>query len=249
VLLEARSGGAQLRELGAAAVRKSSATDLVTAADHASEALVRSMLATHRPDDAILGEEGGATAGTSGCTWVVDPLDGTTNYVYDFPAWAVSIAVVDATGGLAGAVHDPLRSTTYSAARGLGAFVDEEPIRRRASGPLAEALVGTGFAYSAAVRGVQARLLPTVLPEVRDIRRAGSAALDLCFLATGRLDAYYEAGLKPWDSAAGLLVAAESGCASAELDGIVAGERTLVAAPPELLEELVALLRRAASAT
>ncbi|MCU1495779.1 MAG: Inositol-monophosphatase [Acidimicrobiaceae bacterium] len=245
LLLEARSGGRHLRRLGATAVRKSSPTDLATDADRASEALVREMLSISRPDDALLGEEGGASAGTSGLTWIVDPLDGTTNYVYDFPAWCVSIAVSDAEGALAGVVHDPLRSETFSAARGLGACLGGERIARGAAPPLGEALVGTGFSYSPSLRGDQARLLPTLLPEVRDIRRAGSAAIDLCSVAAGRLDAFYEAGLKPWDSAAGLLIAHECGIVSAEIDDVIASKSTLVAAPPELLDELVALLRRA----
>lgn len=249
LLLEARAGGSELGRLASGATRKSSSTDLATEADRASEALVREMLSQARPDDALLGEEGGALAGSTGLTWVVDPLDGTTNFVYDFPVWAVSVAVTDHAGAVAGVVHHPLSGETFSAARGLGAALNGRPIARRDPPPLAEALVGTGFSYSSAVRGEQARLLPTLLPAVRDIRRTGSAAIDLCWVAAGRLDAFFESGLKPWDSAAGLLVAAESGIVSVELDDLVGGERTLVVAPPELLDGLVALLHGGAPAS
>ena len=248
LLVAARGGGTQLGQLAAGATRKSSRTDLATDADRASEELVRTMLAAVRPDDALLGEEGGARPGTSGLTWVVDPLDGTTNFVYDFPLWSVSVAVVDDAGTVAGAVHHPLGGETFSAARGRGAWLGDRWLEARPAPPLAEALVGTGFAYDAGLRASQARLLATVLPAVRDIRRGGSAALDLCWLAAGRLDGFYEAGLKPWDRAAGLLVAHEAGIASTDLDGVVPGETTLVAAVPGLVGALAELLGRAASA-
>jgi myo-inositol-1(or 4)-monophosphatase len=248
LLLEARRGGGALDELGAAATRKSSATDLATAADRASEQLVLDRLLAARPDDGLIGEEGSSRAGTSGLTWIVDPLDGTTNFVYDYPGWAVSIAVADGVGPLAGAVHDPQRGETFSAARGGGAWLGPVPITRNPAPPLPEALVGTGFSYASERRAEQARLLPVVLPAVRDLRRGGSAALDLCSVALGRLDAFYEAELKPWDRAAGLLVASESGVGWRDLDGIIAGGTTLVVAPPELLDAFVALLERAAPA-
>jgi myo-inositol-1(or 4)-monophosphatase len=248
LVLERRAGGAELGALGAAAERKSSATDLATEADRASEALITSMLAAARPDDALVGEEGGSAAGTTGLTWFVDPIDGTTNFVYDYPAWAISIAVADGDGGLAGAVHDPLRGETFSAARGCGALHNATPFRRGAPPPLAEALIGTGFSYSPAMRAAQARMLTTVLPGARDIRRGGSAALDLCSVAIGRLDAFYEANLKPWDSAAGLVIATEAGCRHTVLDDLVADQAILVVAPGALFEEAIALLRRAAAA-
>nr|MDA8292501.1 inositol monophosphatase family protein [Actinomycetota bacterium] len=248
LLLAARDDGAGLSRLASAATRKSSRTDLATDADRASEELVRSRIAASRPGDAILGEEGGTVAGTTGLTWVVDPLDGTTNFVYDLPLWTVSVAVADSSGTLAGAVHHPLGDETFSAARGLGAALGDRPLRARAAPVLSEALVGTGFSYESRRRSDQARVLGSVLPAVRDIRRGGSAALDLCWLAAGRMDAFYEAGLKPWDRAAGLLVAHEAGIASCDLDGPAPGETTLVAAPPGLLDELAALLHGASPA-
>lgn len=244
-LLLASTGEAARRGLAEEATRKSSRTDLATAADRASEALVRSEILAERPDDAILGEEEGETPGGSGLTWIVDPLDGTTNFVYGFPAWAVSIAVADAAGVLAGVVHDPLRGETFEAIRGGGATCNGLPLALTTSPPLAEALVGTGFGYASERRRRQAALLPHLLPAVRDIRRAGSAALDLCWVAAGRLDAYFEAGLKPWDLAAGLLVAGEAGAAHTEIVGPV-DVPTLVVAPPELLSPLGQLLVEAA---
>ncbi|HXZ82451.1 MAG TPA: inositol monophosphatase family protein [Acidimicrobiales bacterium] len=232
--------------LAEAATRKSSATDLVTAADQASERLIVGGITSTRPDDAILGEEGSDHAGKSGLTWIIDPLDGTINYVYGFGTWAVSIAVADDSGTLAGAVYDPLRDEMFSAARGHGAHLDGRPLGSLDAPPLGESLIGTGFSYAAETRRGQARLLPVVLPRVRDVRRAGSAALDLCYVGAGRLNGYYEAGLHPWDRAAGLLVATESGAAFADVDDLVPHRSTLVVAPPGLLDELCSLLREAA---
>jgi myo-inositol-1(or 4)-monophosphatase len=246
LLLGARSGSDR-GSRQEAAHRKSSRTDLTTESDRASEELVRAALARARPGDALLAEEGGESAGTTGLTWVVDPLDGTTNFVYDYPAWAVSIAVVEGGRAVAGAVHDPLRGETFAAASGAGATLNGRLLRLAPPPPLAEALVATGFGYSAERRALQAALLPAVLPAVRDIRRGGSAALDLCYLAAGRVDAFYEAGLKPWDRAAGELVVTEAKGALAEVEGLVTGAQTLVAAPPSLLEELVAALSSAAA--
>ena len=253
----ARDAGALLRRASSAsaraakehaAQRKSSRTDLSTEADRASEQLVREAIARARPDDALLGEEGGATPGSSGLTWVVDPLDGTTNFVYDYPAWAVSIAVERDGRALAGVVHDPQRGETFAAALGRGATLNGERLALGPAPPLAEALVATGFSYSSERRAAQARLVPAVVPAVRDIRRGGSAALDLAYLGAGRLDAFYEAGLKRWDRAAGLLVASESGALHTDLEGLVPGTSTLVVAPPVLFEELCRLLERASTA-
>ncbi len=242
-LLLRMSSGEARAALRGGATRKSSRTDLATEADRESERLIRATLASARPDDAVLGEEGGTTPGPSGLTWVVDPLDGTINFVYGFPAWAVSVALVDAAGAtVLGVVHDPERGETFRAARGQGSTLDGHELGIGAPAPLAECLVGTGFGYSAQRRLAQASLLPRLLPAVRDIRRAGSAALDLCWVACGRLDAFYEAGLSPWDWAAGLLVAEEAGAASLSLPGIVPGAPTLVVGAPERVPELVALL-------
>lgn len=245
LILETVAGLGRTR-LRADAATKSSRTDLATEADRRSERLVRDALAAARPDDAVLGEEAGATSGRSGLTWIVDPLDGTTNFVYGFPAWSVSIALADADGPLIGVVRDPERRETFEARRGGGAALDGHRLRLAAPAPLAETLVGTGFGYDAARRAAQAALLPGLLPAVRDIRRAGSAALDLCWVASGRLDAFYEAGLNVWDSAAGALIATEAGAAIAEVDDLVPGASTLVVAAPARLAELVSLLHEAA---
>ena len=245
-LLVEAGGDGRGRDLGAAATRKSSRTDLATDADRASEALVRAGILDERPDDAILGEEGGEHTGRSGLTWIVDPLDGTTNFVYGFPAWCVSIAVADPAGVVAGVVHDPLRSETFTATRGGGAFLGGDRLHLGPPPPLAEALVGTGFGYDPERRRQQAALLPRLLPAIRDIRRAGSAALDLCWVAAGRLDAFYEAGLQPWDLSAGLLVAGEAGADHVWLPGpvevptLVVGDGALVGSLAGILAGVLA---------
>ncbi len=226
---------------------KSSATDLMTGTDRAAEALIAERLLTARPDDGLLGEEGAAVTGTSRVTWVVDPIDGTTNFAYDYPAFCTSIAAqVDGVAAV-GVVHDPVRGHTYAAVRGVGASLNGRPVSVRPGGPpLAHALVGTGFGYAASRRKAQATVLVQVLSAVRDIRRAGSAALDLCMVACGRLDAYYERGLHPWDHAAGALIASEAGAWVGTLDGgPLDYERTIVAARPDLVEPLLSLLRTA----
>ncbi|GAA4405813.1 inositol monophosphatase family protein [Fodinibacter luteus] len=201
---------------------KSTATDPVTEMDQRSQELIVRLLGEQRPDDAVLGEEEGGSPGTSGLTWVVDPIDGTVNYLYGIPAYAVSVAVVtgDPTRpghweAVAGAVLNPATGELFHAHRGGGARLTTDAgtrvLRATAATELSLALVGTGFGYAAALRARQAALLVDLLPRVRDIRRHGGAALDLCGLAAGRLDAYYEAALNPWDRAAGELVAREAG--------------------------------------
>jgi myo-inositol-1(or 4)-monophosphatase len=230
------------------AATKSSPVDVVTERDLASEALLRSLLAEHRPDDGILGEEEGHVTGTSGLTWVLDPIDGTVNYLYGIPAYAVSVAVV--SGGhvpeewtaVAGAVHSVAEGCTYRAGRGLGAFRDGRPLRANPARPLAESLVGTGFAYTVQRRTEQGRLLAALLPHIRDVRRIGAAALDLCSVAGGALDLYYERGLQPWDVAAGALVATEAGAVVTGLHGSPAGEAMTVAGPVGTVEQLVGFL-------
>ena len=233
LLLERYSGPAE------GVSSKSSKTDLVSEADRASEAAILDLLTRERPDDGILGEEGSSRAGSSGRRWVVDPLDGTINYLYRFPAWCVSVALEDAEGGLAGVVHDPLRGETFTASRGEGAFVNGARMQVNAEESLELALVATGFGYQAEVRAAQSELLTQVLPRVRDIRRAGAAALDLSWVAAGRLDAYFERGLKPWDWAAARLLIREAGGALAELDGEPPG---LAASNPALLPKLLELV-------
>ena len=203
-------------------VSKSSATDPVTEMDQRSQELIVRLLGEERPDDAVMGEEEGGTAGTSGLTWVVDPIDGTVNYLYGIPSYAVSVAVVTgdptvpgAWTAVAGAVLNPETGELFHAYVAGGAHVTTPAgtrlLRATAADELALALVGTGFGYAADLRARQAALLVDLLPRVRDIRRHGSAALDLCALAAGRLDAYYETALNPWDRAAGELVAREAG--------------------------------------
>jgi myo-inositol-1(or 4)-monophosphatase len=227
---------------------KSSRTDLVTEADRASEQLIIRELIEERPHDAILAEEGGSTSGTSGLTWVVDPLDGTINFVYGFPVFAVSIACRSDSGTLAGVVHDPSRNETFTAAAGGGAFRDGVRLELGPGPGIDEALIGTGFSYRSERRWSQGRLLAHVLPQVRDIRRAGAAAIDLCWVAAGRLDGFYEAGLAPWDLAAGSLVVTEADGTVDELQGLLPDEPgvpTLVAAAPGLRGPLAELLRSA----
>ncbi len=232
-------------EVDMAGDTKSSATDVVTAADKASEAFIMERLLAARPDDSILGEEGGDVHGTSGVRWLIDPIDGTTNYVYDIPAYSVSIGAEFDDEMIAGVVYEPKSNTCYEASIGSGAFRNGEPITCNAKAELATALVATGFGYSPERRAGQAEVLVSLLPDVRDIRRFGSAALDLCAVADGRVDAYYEKGLNPWDLAAGWLIATEAGAIAGDLrDGPPSPEFVLAGGPAlfELLRDrLVAL--------
>ena len=234
---------------------KSSPTDVVTDADRAAEELIRERIGAARPGDRILGEEGGETSagddagggGPGRVRWIVDPLDGTVNYLYGRPDWAVSIAAeLDGTV-VAGAVFVPRREELFSAAAGSGAWLtaNGEPAVRLACNtgvPLEAALVATGFGYAAGRRLVQAEVLRVVLPRVRDIRRGGSAAVDLCSVASGTADAYYERGVNLWDIAAGGLIAAESGALVAGLRGRPPGASMTIAAAPGLLRDLHDLL-------
>ncbi|MFF0501663.1 inositol monophosphatase family protein [Nocardia aobensis] len=196
---------------------KSTPTDPVTVVDTETERLIRSLLEEARPGETVLGEEGGGNLGAAGeIVWVVDPIDGTVNFVYGIPAYAVSVAAMRGGRSLAGAVVDVAGELTYSAGLGAGATVsgrDGEPIPLRCNDidSVRLALVATGFGYGAARRERQGELVARLLPRVRDIRRIGSAALDLCMVAAGRVDAHYEHGLNPWDWAAGALIAAEAG--------------------------------------
>lgn len=227
---------------------KSTATDLVTGADHAVEAALVSRLLKARPEDGTVGEEGSDRPGTSGVRWVIDPIDGTTNFVYGIPGFNVSVAAeVDGTV-VAGAVVDPLHGDVFSAALGAGATRNGLPITCRPATTLATALVATGFSYDAGRRRRQAEVLAQVLPVVRDIRRIGAAAVDLCWVACGRLDGYYERGLSPWDHAAGGLVASEAGAVVGDLHGGPASGAFTMAAPEGLFEPLRELLERAGAA-
>ncbi len=249
----ARAAGDLVRDerpvdLGVAST-KSSPTDVVTVMDERSEQLLRELLLTARPHDALLGEEGDDVSGTSGITWVVDPIDGTVNYLYGIPAYAVSIAAVTGDprdpGGhdvLAGCVHNPVSGETFTATRGGGAFLDGRPLRVSGQTDLAQSLVATGFGYAASRRRRQADVVAALLPVVRDIRRMGSGALDLCQVACARVDAYYERGLQPWDLAAGGLVAREAGALVTGLGEAPAGEQLVLAAAPALHAQMQRLL-------
>jgi myo-inositol-1(or 4)-monophosphatase len=218
---------------------KSSETDPVSEADREAERAVEEILAAERPDDGLLAEEGATSESENGRRWLVDPLDGTVNFLYGFPAWCVSVGLEDADGAAVGVVHDPLRRETFRAARGGGCELNGEPVRVRGRDRLETALIATGFSYDPDRRAEQAATLAQVLPRVRDVRRAGAAALDLAWVAAGRVDGYYERGGKPWDWAAGRLLVGEAGGAVSELLGEPLG---LAAANPKLLPELVGLV-------
>lgn len=227
-------------------VTKSTPTDPVTEFDQAAERLIVEALRERRPDDTIVGEEGGGHTGTSGLAWHLDPIDGTVNYVYGLAPWATSIGVVGADGvGLAGAVYVPAVDEMFSAARGRGATLNGEPIHCSAPTELATSLLGTGFSYSPAVRAAQAARVAALVPLVRDIRRFGSAAIDLCSVACGRLDAYYEEFLNSWDLAAGLVVCTEAGAAASDFAGGPAHPAEVVVAAPAIHAELLAALAAA----
>ncbi|WP_306231576.1 inositol monophosphatase family protein [Agrococcus beijingensis] len=230
------------------AASKSSLVDIVTQADRDVERLVVDRIRAARPDDGILGEEGTSVAGTSGLTWVIDPIDGTVNYFYDIPAYAVSIALVEGDPdpatwhALSGVVVNAATGERFDALRGEGARLDGRPIRVADAVPPATALVGTGFGYDAQRRQRQAAIVQHLIGSVRDIRRIGSAALDLASVAAGRLNAYYEVGLQPWDLAAGALIVEEAGGAVRGWQGAPAGSGFLLAAHPALADDLLELL-------
>ncbi|MEW2494273.1 inositol monophosphatase family protein [Streptomyces nodosus] len=243
IALEAATrAGAFLRDgrpedLGVAAT-KTSAIDVVTEMDIAAEKLITGLLTDRRPEDGLLGEEGASVEGTSGVEWVIDPIDGTVNYLYGLPGWAISIAARKDGETLVGVVHAPMRGETFRAVRGEGAFLNDRPVRVRPAPDLGFALVGTGFGYLTERKIHQAEVVLQLIPEVRDIRRAGSAAIDLCDVAAGRLDAYYERGLNPWDYAAGDLIAREAGALTGGRPGEPLSPALTIAAPPGLFEQL-----------
>jgi myo-inositol-1(or 4)-monophosphatase len=220
---------------------KSTPTDLVSEADLAAEAAIRALLARRRPGDAILGEEGGAS-GDGELRWVIDPLDGTINFLFGVPVFGISVACEDADGPLVGVVLDPIRDECFSATRSGPAELNGTPIAASERADLSMALVATGFGYDAAIRARQASVLAGLLPRVRDIRRAGAAAVDLAWCACGRFDAYYERGIKRWDYAAGALIAARAGLELHRLEAVGELPDGLLAAPPALADELLALV-------
>jgi myo-inositol-1(or 4)-monophosphatase len=220
---------------------KSTPTDPVTEADLAAEKAIRAVLARARPDDSILGEEGGAT-GDGELRWVVDPLDGTVNYLYGLPTFAVSVAVEDADGALAGAVLDPVADELFTATRSGAPMSNGNPIAGSMCGELNRALIGTGFGYEPEVRALQAAVAARVIPAARDIRRAGAAALDMCACASGRLDAYYERGVKAWDIAAGTVICERAGLVVRTLEPEGLLPSGVVVASPTLIDELMKLV-------
>ncbi|MFE6964530.1 inositol monophosphatase family protein [Agromyces sp. NPDC057679] len=262
IAVQAAEFAARARRAGVeVAATKSTPTDIVTATDRDTEALIRERILAARPDDGILGEEDAERIGTSGLTWVVDPIDGTVNFLYGLPSWAVSIAVVEGPAepsswhALVGVVVNASTGEVFeasagggarlSAGQGAGAVGASQTLQVNTGVPLGHALVGTGFGYAAERRREQAEVLLAVLPQVRDVRRNGSAALELCAFAAGRLDAFYERGLAPWDHAAGALIAREAGALVGGARGGRESDELVVAAAPGLYEQLVAALAAA----
>ncbi|WP_443070002.1 inositol monophosphatase family protein [Subtercola sp. YIM 133946] len=259
LLAIARRIGVEAAQLAAArraegvevAASKSSLEDVVTFADREVELFIRGSLADARPNDGFLGEEStdSASAGTSGLTWVVDPIDGTVNYLYGIPAYNISIAAVEGEPdpqtwrALAGCVVNPAVGEVFTASDARGAFLGTTPLHVNPPVDLSQALVATGFSYTAETRVKQARVLGGLLGQVRDIRRIGAAALDLCYVAAGRYDAYYERGLNPWDHAAGALVAAEAGAAVKGFGDRAAAREFTLAAEPLLAARLEPIIR------
>lgn len=229
----------------ASATTKSSPTDPVTAADQAAETVVVNGILRYRPDDGIVAEEGAERHGTSAVVWYVDPIDGTTNYLYGIPAYAVSIAAAVDGVLVAGVVFNPVSDELFTARAGRGAFLNGRPIRVPQPVPLSSSLVATGFGYQAERRRRQAAALGQLLPAIRDIRRFGSAALDLCALAMGRVDAYYEVGLNVWDYAAGWLLVHEAGGCCRDLAGDDPSSEFFMGAGPGLIEPLTRAITEA----
>lgn len=236
---------ARWAERTAGLATKSSATDVVLDADRAAEAAIVGALRAAYPDDEIIAEEGTGGPGRSGYRWFVDPLDGTVNYLYGIAHFAVAIACEDAAGLVTAVVLDPSRDELFTAARGAGAWLGTERLRVSRQTDLSRALVATGFAYVADARAEQARILGAVLPAVRDIRRFGSAQLDLAWVAAGRYDAYFESVDKPWDWKAGALLVREAGGLVSELPQARTGQPHIAASTPAIHDALVASLRQA----
>jgi myo-inositol-1(or 4)-monophosphatase len=249
VAVEAGELAARMRAEGVeVANTKSSAVDVVTLADKATELFIRDALAKARPDDGFLGEESDGSSGSSGLTWIVDPIDGTVNYLYGIPQWAVSIAVVEGEpdpetwNAVAGCVASPATREVFTASRGGGAFVGDRMLQVATGVDLSQALLGTGFGYLSEIREKQGEVLAAIVGQVRDIRRIGSASLDLCYLAAGRIDAYAERGLNPWDHAAGALIAREAGARVSGFGADRESSRFLLAAEESLAARLEPIL-------
>ena len=245
----AREAGALLLEMRrspATGIRsKSSATDLVSEADERAERAIVNAIRKRRPDDALVAEEGSSARGSTGVNWYIDPLDGTINYLYGIPHWSVSICCADAAGPLAGVVFDPMRDELFSAARGAGARLGSVRLAVTEKRELASALIATGFGYVAEQRETQGRIIARVLGEVRDVRRFGSAALDLSYVAAGRFDGYFESVENPWDWMAGAMFVREAGGQVTLLEPKDPAFPRIIASGPGIHDDLVALLARA----
>lgn len=225
-----------------AATTKSSPTDMVTQYDKASEELITSGLASRQPHDGIIGEEGSSVSGTSGITWHIDPIDGTSNFYFDIPMWAVSIGAVDSHGPLIGVVYAPALGEMYTAIRGEGAFLNGSPIHVRDNSHLSDALVCTGFSYRVHERTQHAQRVASMITHIRDIRRFGAAAIDLCFVACGRYDAYFEEHLHSWDLVAGQVIATEAGALVTNYTGESVTPAQVLAAQPGVQQQLIQLI-------
>ena len=217
---------------------KSTPTDLMSDADRDSEALVLDRIKGARSDVGVIAEESDDQTSRSGVTWIIDPLDGTVNFLFGIPVWAVSIAIHDSVGPLIGVVHDPNHKETFAAQRGLGSRLNGGSVMVSSKDDISTALVGTGFSYEAETRKAQAARIPKVLPRVRDLRRAGSAAIDLAWLACGRLDGFFEAPMKLWDRAAGEILISEAGGVITSLTAPFDDDEGVIASGPSLHDQL-----------
>jgi myo-inositol-1(or 4)-monophosphatase len=244
-----REAASTLSAAQLAVAAKSTATDLVTAVDRQVEDWLVARIRGRRPQDAILGEERGGRGGSSGVRWLIDPIDGTVNFVLGLPQYAVSVAAEVDGRLVAGAVCNPASGELFRASLGGGAFLGETRLAGPREITLARAVIGTGFAYDAGRRARQAAVVLQLLPQIADIRRLGSASLDLCAVAAGRLDGYFEAGLSPWDYAAGALIATEAGCAVIGADAAANGSGFVAVAGAALAADLFAVLRQLGAAT
>lgn len=239
---------ASLAGSGPAVSSKSTSTDLVTELDTWAEAHITERLLAARPGDGVQGEEGADVRGTSGVTWSIDPIDGTVNFVHGIPGFCVSIAALEGDRAVAGVVASPLHREVFTATLGGGAHLDGRPIRCAQPPSLDRAVVATGFGYDPVRRRRQAEAVAATIAHIADIRRFGAAAVDLCWVACGRVDGYWELGLNPWDHAAGALIAREAGARVSGIDGAEPSDALLVAAPPGIWDDLARVLVAAGAA-
>ena len=226
---------------------KTTSTDMVTEFDKGTEKYIVTEILSRRPDDSVIGEEGGSHAGSSGYTWCIDPIDGTTNFLYALPGWSVSIGVSDKIGPLVGVVYIPPLDETFTAIRGHGAFLNNKRIHCNDKTEIAQALVSTGFSYSPEQRTIQSKRVAKFIHKIRDIRRLGAASIDICFVACGRLDAYFEENLHQWDTAAAELIALESGVKSGNFAGGPSSPKEILIASPKIFDQLSQLITSSSS--